>query len=420
MDNLLKNSKAFCIMPWIHLHVTTKGNITPCCLVNEPIGNINEQTIKEAWQGEEIRSFRRKMMNDERDSRCQVCYSMEDSGNRSLRLRTNEEYESKIDWVKHTTKEGYSYDSKPIYWDIRFSNICNFRCRTCGHASSSKWFEDAKKIAGSTANQAIIRAAENTKAFLLQLDELLPSVEEIYFAGGEPLLMEEHYLILFKLLELDLTKVKLRYNTNFSELTFKKLDVLELWNKFPNVIVGASLDATSERGEFIRKEQNWDSIVNNRRRMMELAPHADFFISCTVSALNILHITEFHREWVEKNLIELSQINLNILEYPDYYNIKILPLNLKLKVRQMVESHINWMHEYSETKGYDKNKSQYVIEMFDNCLTYLFLEDWSDKIPDFKEESLKMDKLRNELIIEKLPELGELFNEEKTNNLNNQ
>jgi sulfatase maturation enzyme AslB (radical SAM superfamily) len=82
-----------------------------------------------------------------------------------------------------------------------------------------------------------------------QMQEHIPYLEQIYFAGGEPLIMEEHYRILKELVKREMFNVKLIYNTNFSRLNLKDEDVLDYWKLFNNVSIGASLDAMGPRAE---------------------------------------------------------------------------------------------------------------------------------------------------------------------------
>jgi organic radical activating enzyme len=98
-------------------------------------------------------------------------------------------------------------------------------------------------------DQAIIQGVEDADGLFDQLDSLLPHIEEIYFAGGEPLLMDEHYRLLDRLAERGLFDTPLRYNTNFSETRYKGRDVFDIWAQFSNVKVSASVDATGGRGE---------------------------------------------------------------------------------------------------------------------------------------------------------------------------
>jgi organic radical activating enzyme len=120
--------------------------------------------------------------------------------------------------AEQTSEDGSSINTNPVYFDIRFSNVCNFRCRICGPWSSHSWFNDAKVVGYDNGNLRLTKAIDDLSSFFEQLKKILPQTEEIYFAGGEPTLMEEHYALLDLLLVQGLTKINLQYNANFSTL----------------------------------------------------------------------------------------------------------------------------------------------------------------------------------------------------------
>ncbi len=222
----IKNSKAFCIKPWVHLFVSQKGTVGPCCLASweedKTFGNVNTQSIDEIWNGEKIKKFRQAMLQDKPDERCHQCYQNEANGLRSKRKTVNFLYADYLKWVNETKRNGEVKNAKPIYWDIRISNLCNLRCRICGHHSSSSWYEDAKAMNTSNYDTKIHKGPQNFEQLMKQLDFALDELEEVYFAGGEPLLMPEHLALITKLIENKKFNVKLRYNTNFSQTNFNR------------------------------------------------------------------------------------------------------------------------------------------------------------------------------------------------------
>ena len=78
---------------------------------------------------------------------------------------------------------------------------------------SSAWYEDQVKIWGPQKEAKIIRPFKNEDKFWNTLEPYIDDVEVIYFAGGEPLIMEEHYRIIKRLVEKKMFHVKLKYNT---------------------------------------------------------------------------------------------------------------------------------------------------------------------------------------------------------------
>jgi len=398
-DDFVKGSKAFCILPWVHLHITQYGTVTPCCQApweeSEAFGNINRTSIEEIWNGEAIRAFRKKMMRDEGDKRCKRCYAKEAAGLMSLREVMNRTYKHKLDWVRKTKRNGYSKESQPIYWDIRFSNLCNFRCRICGPWSSSNWASDAKALGYMSKDQpALTRALEDFDSVLSQLEGYVGEVEEVYFAGGEPLLMEEHYRLLDFLIAHKRFDVLLRYNTNFSVMEYKGRSIFDLWNRFDRVMVCASLDDQGKKGEYQRKGQVWEEVLANRQALAERCPNVHFMVSPTVSVLNVLSLPAFHREWVERGFIDVKDFWPNILEQPEYYNVRILSMEVKERVRALYERHVEWIEGQESLDGYVKGL---VAKEFGSVVEYMMQEDWRERWwEEFVRRQGELDGLRGE------------------------
>jgi organic radical activating enzyme len=341
------------------------------------------------------------MLDDRPSRQCTKCYDQEKSGFFSLRLSSNKHFGHNIGMVDNTNGDG-SADCIIKYWDIRFSNLCNMACRSCGTWFSSNWYEDHKKLTGSPPNHAkIMRVGRTTNDIWEQMLKQFDHVEQFYFAGGEPLIMEEHYRILKELDKRKMYHVRLIYNTNFSKLKFKDLDVLELWNKFDSVSVGASLDAEGKRGEFMRKGTVWKDTVANRKKMLEICPQVDFYISSTVGLINALHIVDFHRNWTDQGLLKPQDFNFNLLQYPFWQRIDLLPDAYKQKVKEKYEKHLEWLrpqdHLTRATKG------------FESGLDYMMRRDNFTHFHKFKDGMQKLDAIRNENILEVFPELEELY-----------
>ena len=400
---LLTENESFCMLPWIHLHAYPDGRAYPCCFAFDPypVGDLNKQSLKEVWDGEKMRELRLRMLNGKKSRECMKCYDQEKSGFFSLRLSSNKHFGHHVGLVDATKPDG-SVDFVMKYWDIRFSNLCNMACRSCGTWFSSNWYEDHKKLTGAPPNHAkIMRVGRSTNDLWEQMLESFEHTEQFYFAGGEPIIMEEHYRILKELDKRKMYHVRLIYNTNFSKLKFKDLDVLELWNKFDAVSVGASLDAEGKRGEFMRKGTVWKETVANRKKMLEICPQVDFYISSTVGLINALHIVDFHRNWTDQGLLKPQDFNFNLLQYPFWQRIDLLPNAYKQKVKEKYEKHLEWLrpqdHLTRATKG------------FESGLDYMMRRDNFTHFYKFKEGMQKLDAIRNENILEVFPELKELY-----------
>ena len=164
--------------------------------------------------------------------------------------------------------------------------------------------------------------------------------------------MEDHYRILNRLVEMNRAhEVTIKYNTNFTNLQYKKTNVLDLWPLFKKVEVGASLDAYGERAEYIRSGCNWDDIVTNRRQMQLKAPKANFYAACTVGITNAYHITEFHKHLLHEEIIDhVFDFRLNVIHTPTWLSIVNLPRPMKNELTNIYNEHIGWLKENFQRK----------------------------------------------------------------------
>jgi len=390
-------SKTFCILPWIHLYSNPDGTVLPCCVgdYKQSMGNVQGSDINKVFNNDNFKEMRKNMLAGKRCSQCSACYRDEDAGNSSFRKHSNEQFEKYIDdAIKNTNADGTLDSFQLRYLDIRWSNICNFKCRSCGPLYSSSWATEHKQknvytFAGGINNDDLY------EQFLPHFD----TIEEFYFAGGEPLLTDKHYDILEYLIEHNRTDVKLRYNTNMSVLKYKSKNVLELWKKFSNVYIGASLDSWGPRAEYIRHGTEWKTIENNLKKIKDEAPHIHLQTNTVVSILNIKTLTQFIDYMLTNNLVDVKNYN------PHFYNIMNPDfLSLSLLTDEERKEVIDTIQEYSIIH---KGNIEYSLKAVINGLKTIKHDPSLKQL--FKKEISYYDILRNENGANTFPELGELF-----------
>ena len=396
---LLTESQTFCIYPWIHLHAYPTGEAYPCCHAEMGIGqvgNCRNNTLAEIWQNMPMQQLRADMLSETPNATCGRCYEQEANGFFSGRKSANKHHGHHVKKLEANTFE-------MTYWDIRFSNLCNLKCRSCGHIFSSQWYQDQAKLAGGNwkdRNTVLNYAGRTETDMWQQLEPHLDYVEQIYFAGGEPLLMEEHYNILDELVRRGRFDVRLIYNTNFTHTDLKGKSVFEYWKQFKSVAVGASLDAMGPRAEYIRKGTDWAVVEQNRRDMLQICPEVDFYISPTLSILNAQHLPEFHRNWVEKSLIRPQDLNVNILQDPAFYRIDIAPAEYKEELRTIYLNHIMWLQ--------DQDPLGRATQGFESAIKFMNTTDNTQLIDTFWRKTHELDNIRRENIMDVIPELAAL------------
>ena len=402
---LLTKSSTFCMYPWVHMHAYPTGPAYPCCQADMkyPIGSLRQKTIKEIWNDKPMKKIRQQMLNEESVDACVRCYEQEDSGFFSGRQSANKHHGHHIERVKQTQPDGTLDSFELIYWDIRFSNLCNLSCRSCGHIFSSSWYQDQSKLSGpdwKKNNQVLNYAGRYETDAWEQLVEHIDHVESIYFAGGEPLLMDEHYRILDELVRREKFNVRLVYNTNFTHTRLKDQSVFEYWKLFDSVSVGASLDDQGPRAEYVRKGTDWAVVEQNRQDMISVCPEVDFYISPTLSIMNAWHLPDFHRDWTERGLIRAQDLNINILQDPAHYRIDIAPTEYKEQLLAKFTDHINWLK--------DQDQLGRATMGFESAVKFMMATDNTHLLDTFWRKTNELDEIRQENILDVIPELAAL------------
>jgi hypothetical protein len=352
VKNLVENGKHFCVLPWVHFHAWPDGKVMPCCIADSdmPVGEIkSDETIIQMMNSEPYKEMRTAMMKDEPVAACKRCYDLELMGEWTMRqshnMRRGLEY---VDYISDVTNDdGSLKEFQMKYMDIRFSNICNMKCRSCGPSCSSLWSAEFLENRGKEvfdeyfpkSNGKIVINNNDDQTLMAKLKPYLDDVTEVYFAGGEVIITPEHYECLDYWVENDLCdQVELTYTTNFSTLSYKKsIDLMAYWKKFPQLKIWASLDAHGAVAECIRSGTDWDRIVRNIREVKEQVPHAEFQITPTISIWNIFDFPDFWDYMVDNKFIdvETSSPRFNLATNPWYANIMILPQSTKRRLAEL-------------------------------------------------------------------------------------
>ena len=390
-------SKTFCILPWIHIYANPDGTVLPCCVGDwqQSMGNVQNGTLETVFNNESFKTMRRNMLAGDRCTQCTACYRDEDSGNYSFRKNSNEQFAKYIDdAVENTNPDGTVNEFKLRYLDVRWSNICNFKCRSCGPLYSSSWAQEH----GSEKIFTYAGGANNDELYK-KFEPHFNTIEEFYFAGGEPLLTDKHYDILEYLIDHGRTDVKLRYNTNMSVLRYKDKNVLDMWKQFSYIYIGASLDSWGPRAEYIRHGTEWSVIESNLRKIRQEAPHIHLQTNTVVSILNIKTLTEFIDYMLDNGLVDEKTYD------PRFYNV-INPefLSLQLLTDEEIADTVIKLTEYAHSKGGNiKQALQTVI----NGLKSIRHD--SKLVKKFNNEMNHYDIKRNENVKLTFPELENLI-----------
>jgi len=288
-----------CLAPWVHTYLSPQTERRLCCASREPAQNFEQYidtsagtgkytpvTLEQHWNGEHMRSVRRRMMAGETLPECEVC------NDKLLNTSVYRDYFSQLfgrriaDVWDNTLPDG-STTMRPVSWDYRFSNLCNFKCRTCGDMLSSAWESEQKQHnmvnwhdPKNNWMQNDIRGAIQ----LFQQDQVEAEfsaaveqhlVEEVYWVGGEPLMYEQHWRYMQRIIELgDGDRLYARYNTNLSRVDYRGCNLYsDILANIRDWQICASLDGTEATGEYIRTGLSYPLFLDNFRQGLAVATH---------------------------------------------------------------------------------------------------------------------------------------------------
>lgn len=373
----------FCISPWVNFTLFPNGDVRPCCVAQETYGNLNQDKLENIINSQKAVKFRELFLKNEIPASCEHCIISETSGRVSLRQDLNNRFLQEGDKKKFkNTIENF----EPLYLDLRDTNLCNFKCRICHHDLSSSWWEDTKEISPNYSQPKIIQAQLNIKNFL---EQNLTNCKEIYFAGGEPLLNNNHLEILKELDRRQMFDVKLLYNTNLSLLEHRGESYIKFWKKFKDVSLGISIDDIGTAAEYSRKGTNWKVIEKNINSLSKNQLNYYFLVS--ISMFNIFHLKELFQ------FLQAYQkdIRVNLVNWPEFYNIKHLPEELK----EAVLFNINEIK-----KDFSNYKDEF--EIIENAITQP-RDDYQFKI--FIHKVKELDQIRGEKLTDNCPEFSRFY-----------
>lgn len=382
---------AFCILPWIGFHVNTDGDVFPCCVSDHtmPYANIHDgNSIQEIYMNKSFIDVRRQMLNGQQPKQCSSCYKEETIRKFSPRISFNEGYDRQV----KLTKVPISGKKRIHMLDIRFSNICNMKCRMCNSGFSSLWAQEER-----SRGKDIKTISRVDKKFIDEILELLPTVDHIYFAGGEPLITDEHYIILEEIQKQNLAeKIHLRYSTNLSVVQYKQKDLIDLWKGYKKIDLAASIDHFGERAEYIRHGTVWGTIEENIKKM-QTVDNVELSISSTVNAFNYVTYNEFC-DYMSKYFDNLSYFQMYPMHTPEYMTSQVLPSNLKKQGTDKLKSIKNL------------SQSRFSTDI-DGLITFANYRDtWNNQKDELVKEIKLRDNIRGEDFCKTFPELKEILN----------
>jgi sulfatase maturation enzyme AslB (radical SAM superfamily) len=376
----LKENKAYCILPFIHIHVSEKNDIKLCCLADGAEIKKFSQDF-DFVNDPDLQQIRAKILAGERIPHCKNCYEFENGGADSSRLRDTREWVDKLN-----LKTPEDVKTELVYYDIRNDNLCNLSCRMCNPQFSSQLAKEYKTIGW-------IWDQDEPKSFGFNSVVNMDTVKKIYVAGGEPSLMPEFRTFLRRAIAAGRTDVEIRMNTNATNLN---REYRMLLSQFSNLNIICSIDGYDQVNRYIRWPADWPTLVENIKGLTEITPHVAFNV--TVSIWNIARLSELV-EFFEHNFPQ-STVLLNKVMYPPAQMFNTFP-NKELALQDL--NKLTKSKYYANDGSFRSKVDYYIAEMQNAKLDLVALE-------QFFVYNDTLDRSREIQLIDYIPELEQCRN----------
>ena len=444
-------SPTFCALPWIHLATRPNGDARLCCVTNasgahtgdHSVGlvkkengvpaNFGKDTLMSAFNNQYMRDVRLTMLEGKIPASCTKCFEEEDNGVVSKRLWEMYSWNKDgLDFIEliNSTKEDGTVPPVIRYLDLRLGHTCNLKCVMCSPHDSSRWLQDYEKVMSKTTSPIVIKQIHWDKAefdnfwyekpeFWDEIFEQIPNITQLYFAGGEPLMIKEHRRFLDEIIRRGYNKqITLRYNSNG---IYVNQDIIDVWSQFKEVKYAFSIDGNFDRNGYIRFPTYWTDIERSLDLLDNTPDHIHCSIACAVQVLNIKHIVDFAKWKLSKGYRKINKyimdeyeagggiISLHLLYIPTFLSARILPEKDKAEVKQMLLDFKEWLWEnYTQDDNFWQI-NPYGWKRWEAILRFVEAEDHSHLIPDFAEYIKNLDSIRETDFAATFPELAHLL-----------
>ena len=442
---------SFCVLPWIHLATRPNGDMRLCCTANasgagnnHTVGliknndgshaNFGKITPMEAWNSDFMKNVRTTMLEGKIPASCTGCFKEESQGIVSKRIwETGTWYKDEgvdIKELIQQTEEDGTVPEQLQYLDLRLGHTCNIKCVMCSPHDSSKWVADWQKLVPQLQNDNVKNQMRwdkkefNNKwhekeSFWKELYAQIPNLKQVYFAGGEPLMIKEHKTFLEEIVRQGYqNNILLRYNSN--GLLVDK-DLIKLWSKFRKVKFAVSVDASFERDDYIRFPTNFSEVERTLHMLDNTPDNIHVSMATAVQIFNIKHIPDFIKWKVNSNFKKMNVgliggnimggglVNAHLVHIPTFLNITMLPEADKQDVHARFAELKQWLwNNYTQDDEFWIHNPK-GWRQWEGLLKHMDSRDSSHLLPGFKEYVNKLDAIRGLDAATIFPELAHLL-----------
>jgi hypothetical protein len=423
-----EGNKTFCMAPFSHTYLSPQSERRLCCASREKAtwatqyidsekadvsSDYSPMLLDDHWNSPYMMDIRKKLMAGEEIPQCDVC------NNKLLNIHIYRDYFTqtlfphKVDEAFEKTNDDGHTEMKPISYDYRISNLCNFKCRMCGDQLSSQWEAENRKLGkynhggdawASKQYKPVIEKFQKEVAEKELWDAVYEGrIEEIYWVGGEPLMWDIHWEIMKYLVDNGQShNVVVRYNSNLSRVRYKEHYLYDYLPHFKSVQICASIDGIGDIVEYVRHGIVWDEWIKNFKEGLFLnEKYGSYGISfdLTVTSPGLFSM---------KKMIDItSELDVHTLIKTTFSFDSSIVMSPMMIPRHILEPILDDIINYAKEKAQVNNKIWNYVTCFEDIKKKQTFEeqypDWEDGIKRGKTRLKMIDAFRgNENKIEEI------------------
>ncbi|MBC7466401.1 MAG: twitch domain-containing radical SAM protein [Bdellovibrio sp.] len=410
---------AICPLPWISASFNTDASFRVCC--NTSHGGLIKKNDKKVYMNQvenysdihttdTIQTLKKDMLSGVRSKFCSACYDAEDASGISIRQYYIKKYSTIVDRI--IASSDVNHAEKVKFLDFSLTNNCNLKCRMCTPGASYLLSQDFDKLA-MPYDKEYANNAHALWSYEGVIENLIANegdaLSDILFTGGEPLTNQIHLKILTGLVEKNRSQeISLTYHTNLMVLPDP---VLDLWKNFKKVYVHLSLEGQGKHNDYIRHNSNWDKILQNLQKLLSKKNQIDLWIEIhtVFQAYNFLIIPSY-LEFLKTYASEFPSFPHFIwIDNPSFLSVDSLPAQVKKEGLAAIQTYIDSNKEFYESADFHEFNLE-KIQILQGCLNRVNLEQSDSSQKEFVDYTVKFDKLRNQNVLDYIPQLEKVFN----------
>jgi sulfatase maturation enzyme AslB (radical SAM superfamily) len=373
-------------------------------------------------------------MKGEWHPECERCRQEEINGIRSRREYESEDWGLKKTDIVAVTEEDGTLDVEKQnidFFDIRYGNFCNLKCRMCGPTDSHMWYDDFVKIHGKTSykdTHETIQLVKNKKGkwhtdqydwfqgndgYWHNFEKYAPTAKKLYIVGGEPLIIAEHQESLERLVASgNASEIQLEYNTN---LTMVPDRLVYLWEQFKQIRIGVSIDGIDDVFNYQRTPAKFPAVYKHMKTLQDNKKiNLKAWFAYTITPMNVYHMPVFMKWKLEESGLDKFNsldcprptITQHLCHSPKYYNIKVLPQKNKDEVVALYQTYKDWVNG----TDYSDHVKKHFCSVLDSTARFMMSEDYSEEwLGEFVKITKKLGEARDQNILDIVPQYKDLF-----------